>query len=97
MQVSAVQGIGLDEVWRCLTDRHADMKSSGLLERRRTRQALAILRREIELALIDDLRAHGGANARLVDVERLVAQGELTPGRAAKDVLAAFHAKPDLK
>ncbi len=91
MQVSAVEGRGLDELWRCISDRHAAKKVSGNLESRRARQAVAILKREIELALIDDLHAHGPAKDRLHDLQRKVGLGQLTPGRAAAEVLAAYR------
>lgn len=91
MQVSAVENRGLESFWACLSDRHLAMNSNGLLAARRSRQALAILRREIELSLIDDLRSHTAANACLREVEHLVTKGELTPGRAANQVLAAFR------
>ncbi|MEM1399644.1 MAG: methylmalonyl Co-A mutase-associated GTPase MeaB [Pseudomonadota bacterium] len=93
MRVSAVEGSGLKELWGCLADRHAAMRESGRLVARRSTQALAILRREIELALVDDLRADAGAKAHLTRLEHQVAKGEITPDRAARQVVDAFRAR----
>lgn len=93
LQVSALEGLGLDELWTCLSDRHNAMAASGLLEAKRARQALALLQREIELALIDELRADPVTKAKLRTVQKAVSAGEITPGRAAADILAAFRAR----
>lgn len=92
-QISAQEGRGLDALWHCIAARHKAMKASGLLAARRSRQAQALLRREIELSLIDELRADAPAAARLRAVEQSVAKGDLTPGRAAAEVLAAFRSR----
>ena len=92
LQVSAQEGRGLDELWELVSSRHRAMAESGALADKRARQALAILRNEIEQALIEELRGDESVRERLVRLEKEVAAGRQTPRRAAAEVVAAFRA-----
>jgi LAO/AO transport system kinase len=90
LSVSALEGRGLDRVWRIATARLAAAKSSGAFAARREAQARAALWREIGDGLLDLFRADMAAARLLRGLEDKVSAGTLTPSAAARQVLGAF-------
>jgi len=87
---SALTGHGVAEVWAHILARHEALAASGTLVRLREDQRGAALRSELTDQLLDRLRSHRGAAARLAEVEPLVVAGRLSPGAAAARVLSSF-------
>jgi LAO/AO transport system kinase len=88
--VSALEGRGIDEVWRLVERRSTAMEASGARARRRAAQARAALWSEVGEGLLDALRADAEVASRLPELEARVAAGRLTPSAAARALLAAF-------
>ncbi|MDQ3052337.1 MAG: methylmalonyl Co-A mutase-associated GTPase MeaB [Actinomycetota bacterium] len=88
---SAMDGVGLDEVWSKVVAHQEQLAAGGELERRRQRQQVQWTWRMVRAALEHDLRNHSSVRALTPEVERAVRAGELTPARAARQILDAFH------
>jgi len=88
---SAMDGVGLDEVWSKVVAHQEQLAAGGELERRRQRQQVQWTWRMVRDALEHDLRNHSSVRALTPEVERAVRAGELTPARAARQILDAFH------
>jgi LAO/AO transport system kinase len=94
LQVSALNGIGLDAVWEAVGAFRAALGAPRLAERR-ARQAVAWMWREIEGGLRAELGADPGVAAMLPGLEAGVAAGKVSPMAAAAQILAAFrHRRP---
>lgn len=89
LQVSALEARGLDAVWAAIERYRAACGAEGLA-RRRARQALAWLWREIDAGLHAVLAADARAAAALKTLEPKVVQGLASPPQAAHAVLEAF-------
>jgi LAO/AO transport system kinase len=84
LQVSAIEGTGIDEVW-ATADRTADaLRSSGVLDHQRGEQAVQWMWDEIDDALRDHLRSR---HEDLRALEDEVRHGRLSPASAAKRAL----------
>ncbi|HEX4113418.1 MAG TPA: methylmalonyl Co-A mutase-associated GTPase MeaB, partial [Stellaceae bacterium] len=90
LAVSALEGRGLDRVWRIATARLDAAKAGGAFAARRQAQARAALWREVGDGLIDLFRADAAAARLLRALEDKVSAGALTPAAAARRALAAF-------
>ncbi|MGQ0664565.1 MAG: methylmalonyl Co-A mutase-associated GTPase MeaB [Pseudomonadota bacterium] len=87
--VSALEGKGMDAVWRDIQRFRASLGPERLAEKR-ARQAMAWMWNEIMEGLIADLKAHPRVAGRIADLEAKVSQGLITPHAAARAVLEAF-------
>ena len=88
--VSALEGIGIGEVWDDVARFRAALEQSGAWSRRRAEQARVALWSEIGDNLLDHFRAAPTVARRLAAVEREVMAGARTPNAAARALLAAF-------
>jgi LAO/AO transport system kinase len=88
--VSALEGIGIREVWDDVARFRAALEQSGAWSRRRAEQARAALWSEIGDGLLEHFRAAPTIARRLAAVEREVMAGTRTPAAAAHALLAAF-------
>lgn len=88
LQVSAVEGRGLDAVWQAISDYRAAMSGSGAWDQRRSRQARSWMWREIEESLAERFRDHPAVRQSLAALEARVASGAITPTAAARELLA---------
>jgi len=85
---SAVNGIGIDEVWSAI-ERHGEvMKEAGLLESRRVRQQIAWMWAAVEEHLISDFRRRESVQAEAAHLEEQIAAGQITATAAARALLA---------
>jgi LAO/AO transport system kinase len=84
---SALNGIGVSEVWQAVTAFRAAVTADGELLEARSAQATAWLWSEIGDTLNDRFRSDPAVADRLQSVEEDVAAGRITPGRAATALL----------
>jgi LAO/AO transport system kinase len=84
---SAVERSGIDVVWEAVTRFHAAVTGSGELRGLRADQATAAMWSEIEEGLLERLHADERLARQLADLEAKVADGEITPTRAARRLL----------
>ena len=89
--VSALEGIGIKEVWGEVARFRAALEQSGAWSRRRAEQARAALWSEIGNSLLEQFRAAAGG--RLAEAEEQVMAGARTPTAAAHALLAVFLGK----
>jgi LAO/AO transport system kinase len=93
LSCSALTGKGIDTVWEQITDYHRLLgpEGSGDIARRRAEQARAWMWSEIEESLIDAFKAEPAVRGELPGLERATATAAITPGAAAKRLLALFR------
>lgn len=89
---SSVSGEGIDEVWDTLMRYVARMRTVGRFDARRSEQAARWMRETIDEALRTEFERHPKVKARLPDLARRVREHELTPQRAAEELLRDFWA-----
>ncbi len=92
LPVSALEGTGIDGVWRQILGFRELMTAGDHWAAKRRRQALSWLWSEIGDTLMERFKADPGVRAQLTTLERDVASGRLTPATAADRLLAAFLA-----
>ena len=88
--VSALEGIGVREVWDDIAHFRAALEGSGAWWRRRAEQARSALWSEIGDSLLDHFRTAPAVAEQLVAAEAEVMTGIRTPTAAARVLLAAF-------
>jgi LAO/AO transport system kinase len=88
--VSALEGIGIREVWDDVAHFRAALEQSGAWSRRRAEQGRAALWSEIGDSLLDHFRTAPAVAPRLAAVEAEVMAATRTPTAAARALLAAF-------
>ncbi len=88
--VSALEGMGIDQVWEAVSRQAGAKRESGDRDRRRAEQMRAALWNEIGEGLMDLLRGDARVDARLKTLEAAVASGRLTPTAAARQALESF-------
>jgi len=91
--ISALEGIGIPEVWDEVARFRAALERSGAWSRRRAEQARAALWFEVGDSLVERFRAAPAVSARLAALEQEVMAGTRTPAAAARTLLAAFLGK----
>ena len=91
--ISALEGIGIPEVWDEVARFRAALERSGAWSRRRPEQARAALWFEVGDSLVERFRAAPAVSARLAALEQEVMAGTRTPAAAARTLLAAFLGK----
>jgi LAO/AO transport system kinase len=87
---SALNDVGLDEVWEEIGRHHTTLSESGELDERRRRQQVDWTWAMVREQLLGRLAAHPEVKALVPEVEQAVRDGELTPTLAAQRILAAF-------
>jgi LAO/AO transport system kinase len=87
---SALNGIGVSEVWDAVTSFRAAVAADGELVEARSAQATAWLWSEIGDTLIDRFRSDKKVATLLPGIEKNVATGQITPAKAALQLLEAF-------
>ncbi|MEM8951437.1 MAG: methylmalonyl Co-A mutase-associated GTPase MeaB [Pseudomonadota bacterium] len=84
---SALRGDGIADVWEAVLRQRAALEPSGELEAKRRQQRQSWLWAEVQAAMIDLLRRDPTTRAQLDALERKVADGDLLPPTAARDLL----------
>jgi len=94
---SALEHIGIAEIWQAIERFHAAVAESGELAEARAGQAVAAMWSEVHDSLLDRLRSDPAVRARLGDLEGRVARGSLAPTKAARMLLDGFVAVRERK
>jgi len=84
---SALEGHGIDEVWRAVCDYMTDVRASGVFARRRAEQAREWMWSEVTDTLVERVRADPQVRARLAATEADVEAGRMSPTAAARRLL----------
>lgn len=87
---SALNGIGVAEVWQAVTTFRAAVTADGELVEARSAQATAWLWSEIGDTLIERFRSDNHVASLLPEIESAVSKGRVTPAKAALELLQAF-------
>ncbi len=90
IRCSALTGTGIVEVCARVEAFAEALRGSGELAAQRRSQAVLWFNRELGLALMDRLAADPELAQRLSSLEQKVASGAITPGAAARQILAAW-------
>ena len=90
LQCSALDGIGIGEIWRQVGNYRETLGASGDLAARRQRQARAWMWSEVSDDLMAAFRRHPGVKRLAAKLEAGVAAGEIAPGAAAETLIQAF-------
>jgi LAO/AO transport system kinase len=92
LAVSALQGVGISEVWEIVIEHRGVLEACGDLEARRRNQARAWLWALVDESLGAAFRSHPEVARRLPALERDVQSRKSTPAAAARELLGAFLA-----
>ena len=87
---SAAAGQGIAEVWQAVLRHRQAIGDQTALAARRAEQARAWRGNELEEGLVAALRADPGTASLAAELDARVAAGELSPGAAAREIIAAF-------
>jgi LAO/AO transport system kinase len=87
---SALHGIGVSEVWESVMSFRETVAANGELAEARSAQATAWLWSEIGDTLIDRFRSDTKVATLLPGIEKSVAAGQITPAKAALQLLEVF-------
>ncbi len=87
---SALEGKGIDAVWRAIAD-FRDALGGDEIVSRRAGQARAWMWREVGESLMEELRGERRVANLVAELETRLAAGEVTPGAAAEALRAAIH------
>ena len=87
---SALNGTGIGQVWETVEAFRARMRECGELPARRGKQASAWMWNEVGDSLRAALQANPAAARLIPGLEAKVSAGTVTPGAAARKLLAAF-------
>ncbi|MCT2586171.1 methylmalonyl Co-A mutase-associated GTPase MeaB [Actinophytocola gossypii] len=91
---SGQTGAGLDTLWEQVELHHRTMTESGELAARRRRQQVDWTWAMVRDTLLTRLHEHPEVRALTPELERAVADGELTPTLAARRILEVFTNSP---
>jgi LAO/AO transport system kinase len=86
LTLSARDNRDLDSLWTKIEERHAALKGSGALDRRRSDQAAAWMREIFEQRLLAAFKGGRRAARHFQDLEDKVRAGEMTPAAAAHEL-----------
>jgi LAO/AO transport system kinase len=90
---SALEGLGIDDVWQAIADHHQALEGAGELTDRRAQQAREWMWAEVSASLLDRLRRDPDAAEIARRLEDDVVSGVLPAPVAADQILAAFGGK----
>jgi LAO/AO transport system kinase len=84
---SALTGDGIAELWSQIEQHRAAMEKSGDFARRRVRQQIDWMWSTVEERLVDDFRRRADVRNSASRLEKLLAEGTITPTAAAREIL----------
>jgi LAO/AO transport system kinase len=84
---------GVEEVWACVLEHNAVIRSNGWLHRLRLEQNQRWMQETLEAGLMQLFRSNPGTHQRLEEFERQVLEGQITAVRAASELLALYAAR----
>ena len=86
LTLSARDNTGLDALWQNVKERHAKLSESGLLDQRRSDQAVAWMREIFDQRLLAAFKGGKRAAQHWKELEDKVRAGEITPAAAAHEL-----------
>ena len=89
IQLSALQGVGVDAFWRCVQQFRQLQTSNGCLKQRRQQQSLAWMWERIDAALKLEFRQHALVKQLLPGLTQDVLEGRVAASTAARNMLLA--------
>jgi len=89
LTMSALEGIGLAELWETVERHRQVLTEAGEFESRRRTQQVEWTWSMVRDAVLDRVLSHPGVRDIKREVERQVREGELTPALAAQQILDA--------
>ncbi len=95
VMTSAATGAGMPEIWALVEEHRATLVGSGELEERRRGQRIHWMWGLIEEALIRDFRSQAESSGAAASIEQLLLDGEVTPRRASRQLIARLTGEPD--
>ena len=90
LAVSAIEGVGLDQVWNHIQSHHQALTASGELAARRADQQVRWMWSMVEDRLRTRLRTNPAVADLAPHLENQVATGQLPPAAATTQILTAF-------
>lgn len=91
MQLSALQGMGIDELWQLVLQFQVFQRDKGFWQERRQRQSLAWMWERIEAGLRSAFHSQKSIQQALSQLTREVSEGRVAASSAARTLLA-LHA-----
>jgi LAO/AO transport system kinase len=88
---SALEGKGIDVVWRTVEQYRETMQANGEFAARRAAQARAWLWSEVSETLLESLRQDDGLRQQVAALEQAVADGKTSPWVAAQQLVDSFQ------
>lgn len=92
IQLSALQGTGVDEFWNTVSAYRQLQSGNGQLTKRRQRQSMTWMWERIENGLKQAFRQQAAVQALLPQMQEQVLQGQLAASTAARQLLDAYAA-----
>ncbi|MBC92537.1 MAG: methylmalonyl Co-A mutase-associated GTPase MeaB [Rhodospirillaceae bacterium] len=87
---SALEGKGIGEIWKIIEDYRLIHSKEGAFEKKRLQQAISWMWREVDDSLLTSFRSHSVVQEHIMEMEKQVELGSLTPSVAAKTLLDIF-------
>jgi LAO/AO transport system kinase len=87
---SALERVGIDEVWNNVNVFYESMKNGGALERKRSQQAKSWMWKEIKETLLSNFVNHPAIEARIAHIEADVQSGKTPATMAAMELVAEY-------
>jgi LAO/AO transport system kinase len=87
LTMSALEGVGLHELWATVLKHRDTLTAAGKFESRRREQQVDWTWSMVRDAVLDRVLAHPGVKKVRAEIERQVRAGELTPALAAQQLL----------
>lgn len=88
---SALEGKGIDEVWRTILRHRNALEQAGELAAKRERQDQSWFWAEVQARLIDSLRQDPASAALMKDLEKQITAGKLLAPEAARRLIEKFR------
>lgn len=88
---SALNNIGVDDIWSMINEFIENTKNSGIFEVRRNNQMLHWVNSMLEDAIKEKFFNNPKIKKTLPDVQNMVLQGKTTPSNAVTDLLSIFY------
>ena len=90
MSISALEGNGIEELWKKMTEFQGIQLSNGSFTHRRTNQSKTWLWERIQSGLSQEFKEHAGVSALLPELQQQVEQGSIAASVAARKILDVF-------
>lgn len=87
---SALEGLGLEEIWQAVLGHHRELSQTGEIEAKRRDQQVRWMWSMVEDRLMAALRQDEGVASVLDGVVKQVADGKLSAPKAASEILGKF-------